>query len=200
MPWVDNHYKWGEFQKERSIIGNEIRSLNLSDRIVIISGDAHMLAVDDGSHSEGGVTVFQAAALDAKPTSKGGPYSHGIWPGRNQYGTLTVQDIGGKICFLFQGWRWLHPNKVSRLVLYDTCNHAVNIPRLYTPSPHMIQRSWKVIKKHMEGSTYELVRRLVIWIDSLTVSVMILVDPSTGFVFSYTLSCYKDFMCRNFAQ
>ena len=44
----------------------------------MISGD-HM---DDVSFSPGNFPVFHAASLDAKPTSKGGPYSHGIYPGK----------------------------------------------------------------------------------------------------------------------
>jgi hypothetical protein len=49
-----------------------IQALGLSSRMLMIAGDAHMLAFDDGSNSPGGIPVFHAAALDAKPTSKGG--------------------------------------------------------------------------------------------------------------------------------
>jgi len=55
----------------------------------MISADAHMVAIDDGSHSgyaaggRGGFPVFQAAALESPESEKGGPYSIG-----NEHGTL----------------------------------------------------------------------------------------------------------------
>ena len=39
-----------------------------------MSGDAHMLAVDDGSHTPGGFPVMHASPLDKKGSIKGGPY------------------------------------------------------------------------------------------------------------------------------
>ena len=52
-----------------------------------ISGDAHMIAIDDGSNSDyatdGGacIPVFWAGPLDRTPSPKGGPYTHGMFPG-----------------------------------------------------------------------------------------------------------------------
>jgi len=183
MPWVDDHYKWGEFPEERRKIGSLIEELGLSDRIVIVSGDAHMVAVDDGSHSVGRVKVFQAAALDAKPTTKGGPFSHGVWPGRNQYGTLEVRDIGdGRVCFFFQGWRWKRDQTLARLVRFDTCDSSQNTPFLYTPSPLYVQKTWKRIKKLMEESDLAILRAIVVYVDSTRMTTAILQDPQFVFV------------------
>jgi hypothetical protein len=152
--------------------------MNLNNRLIIISGDAHMLAVDDGSHSRGGVKVFHAAALDAKPTTKGGPYSHGVWPGRNQYGTMEVRDMGDRICFVFQGWRWKRDKVLSRMVIYDTCNDDVNQEFLYTPSPLFIQRLWKRFKLVVEED-YRLgfLYPFIVLIDSSRLTLHSLLEP-----------------------
>jgi hypothetical protein len=42
-----------------------------------------------------GFPVFHAAALDRPGSVKGGPYSHGAFPGSGQYGRLEVDDDGG---------------------------------------------------------------------------------------------------------
>jgi hypothetical protein len=183
MPWIDDHYKWGEFPEERMKIGSLIRKYNLSERLIIVSGDAHMLAVDDGTHSVGGVKVFQAAALDAKPTTKGGPYSHGVWPGRNQYGSMSVLDMGSKICFTFRGWRYLQSTKSLRqIVLFDSCNSSLNKPNLYRPSPFFIQKGWKTMKRYLEQSDVGLARRFVLYIDSSSVT-FYSIGPAYAFSF-----------------
>ena len=70
----------------------------------MISGDAHMVAIDDGSHSgyahggRDGFPVFHAAALESSGSVKGGPYSHGNRAGgpgngiagRGQFGPFEV--------------------------------------------------------------------------------------------------------------
>lgn len=166
LPWIDDHFKWGEFNDEREEIASWIKELGLQDKMIIVSGDAHMLAVDDGSHAAGGVKVFHAAAIDAKPTTKGGPYSHGVWPGRNQYGTIEVRDLGDHICFRFQGWKWKSSHKLARLVQFDTCDTSLNTPLLYKPSPYVVQKFWKVLKGYLESSKLDYARHFVLWVDS----------------------------------
>ena len=67
----------------------------------MLSGDAHMIAIDDGTNSNysdsetGGFPVFHAGALTRSGSYKGGPYSHGAFPGSGQYGIMTVEDNGG---------------------------------------------------------------------------------------------------------
>ena len=158
--------------------------MDLSSRMIILSGDAHMLAVDDGSHSVGGVKVFHAAALDAKPTTKGGPYSHGVWPGSNQYATMDVRDNGSEVCFLFQGWRWKRDKVLARLVSFDTCDAAINTPFLYTPSPLAVQRFWKRVKLFIEAHELSFVASFVVWLDSSRINYHSLTDPTvmTGMV------------------
>jgi GTPase SAR1 family protein len=81
--------------------------------IVMLSGDAHAVAIDDGTNSgyaaggAGGFPVIHAGALDRAPRSKGGPYSHGAFPGGGQFGTLRVDDDGGpEVTVTLRGLDW----------------------------------------------------------------------------------------------
>jgi hypothetical protein len=79
----------------------------------MVAGDAHMVAIDDGSHSGyaagggGGFPVVHAAALDRPGSLKGGPYSEGAFPGGGQFGLLTVHDDGGdEVAVTLRGLTW----------------------------------------------------------------------------------------------
>jgi len=102
---------WGGYTTERTTISNFITTNGLIGRIVIISGDMHALAYDDGTSVNNipGVKVIQAAALDREGSSKGGPYKVG--PVRSpasgdvsQYGLIDIADTGtGNIGVRFRG-------------------------------------------------------------------------------------------------
>ena len=67
----------------------------------MLSGDAHMLAIDDGTHntyggSGPGFPVFHAGALDRPGSLKGGPYSEGAVPDGGQFGVIEV-DASSRI-------------------------------------------------------------------------------------------------------
>jgi hypothetical protein len=107
VPWIaapgpgsDN---WGSYAHEREDIANHIQRLGLTRRLVMLSGDAHMLAIDDGTHSNyatdaspgaRGFVVMHAAPLDRRTSMKGGPYSHGVSRQRGQFGLLDIADDG----------------------------------------------------------------------------------------------------------
>jgi alkaline phosphatase D len=112
VPWIAQTGKtgdgWARYCDERREIAKHIDSLDLTPRLVMLSGDAHMLALDDGRHSNyatdgctfseiaRGFPVFQAAAFDRRGTIKGGPYSPGFpVPGPGHFGLVTVTDEGG---------------------------------------------------------------------------------------------------------
>lgn len=106
VPWIAPSQAgadhWGGFSRERQEIADFIESNDIQG-MLMLSGDAHMLAIDDGSNNrfatagEGpGFPVMHAAALDRVGSSKGGPYSHGTAPGRGQFGLVTVEDQGGE--------------------------------------------------------------------------------------------------------
>ena len=100
VPWIDDRNTsdgWTYYRNERREITNFIIKHNLQQRMCMLCGDAHMLAIDDGSHSfnsdaEGpGFPVMHAAALDRGGSVKGGPYSHGRKAGPGQFGRMDVR-------------------------------------------------------------------------------------------------------------
>jgi hypothetical protein len=103
-PWIapadEGRDDWGGYAGERRRIADAIAEAG-THNLVMLSGDAHMVALDDGTNSDystadgGGFPVLHAAALDRPGSVKGGPYSHGAFPGAGQYGVLTVRDDGG---------------------------------------------------------------------------------------------------------
>lgn len=109
FPWVaptsGSADHWGGYNTQRQEIAGFIDTHELSDRIVIISGDAHMLAFDDGTNSAGGVPVCQCAPFFRTNSTKGGPYTHGPFTqSQSQYGRFDVTDVGtGPIEFRFRG-------------------------------------------------------------------------------------------------
>ena len=113
-PWINGpggpNYKcnekdnWGGYPEERTKIADFIKQHQIP--VFILSGDAHMVAIDDGTNSDyatgGGasIRIFHAAALDRPGSYKGGPYSLGYSREEGQYGVIEVKDDGGKqVCF-----------------------------------------------------------------------------------------------------
>jgi phosphodiesterase/alkaline phosphatase D-like protein len=115
VPWIApaaaSRDDWGGFASERADIANFIAD-NRIDNLMLLAGDAHMIAVDDGSNSDysasGGAAfpVFQAGALDRPGSVKGGPYSEGTYPGPGHYGLVTVEDGGTEMSVRLSGRDW----------------------------------------------------------------------------------------------
>jgi alkaline phosphatase D len=112
---------WGAFAFERTEIANFIRN-NQIHGLAILHGDAHMLAADDGSHSDyasgGGakIPVMGAAPLDQSPSIKGGPYSQGVYKARRGegcFGYVQVRDEGSKITVQFSGRNQLNEERIA---------------------------------------------------------------------------------------
>jgi phosphodiesterase/alkaline phosphatase D-like protein len=103
---------WGGFAEERAQIADFIAD-NGIDNLLLLAGDAHMLAIDDGSNSDysarggAGFPVMQAGALDRPGSVKGGPYSEGTYPGAGHYGLVTFTDDGASISVQLSGRNWL---------------------------------------------------------------------------------------------
>jgi hypothetical protein len=101
-PWIsaDSTDAWSGFPDERRQIADALAEAGVQN-LVMVSGDAHMVAIDDGTNSDystaggGGFPVLHGAALDRPGSFKGGPYSHGAFPGSGQYGRLEIADDGG---------------------------------------------------------------------------------------------------------
>ncbi len=117
VPWITKRDEstregWAPFARERRRIADAIVRLGLVERLVMLSGDAHMLAMDDGTHSQystlagapaRGFVVAHAAPMDRRPTRKGGPYSHPEVTRNGQYGVMDVHDDGARVRVRLQG-------------------------------------------------------------------------------------------------
>lgn len=103
-PWIDpagvGKDTWGGFAAERRELSDFIVEHDIQG-LVMLSGDAHAVAIDDGTHSDystnggGGFPVMHAAPLDKHGGVKGGPYSEGVYAESGQFGLVTVTDDGG---------------------------------------------------------------------------------------------------------
>jgi phosphodiesterase/alkaline phosphatase D-like protein len=137
FPWIgdasDDHGGWADYPTARRQLANLIKQRNVTN-LCQIGADAHMLAIDDGSHSgyaslpgapgKGGFPVFVAGPLDNQGSKKGGPYSHGkssptggapgdgvastgLFSSNRQFGLCEVvyQDANSLPVIKWSGWR-----------------------------------------------------------------------------------------------
>ena len=116
VPWIVEEEAgadhWGGYPEERPGLADHIASHGI-DNLVMLAGDAHMLAFDDGSNSDyasagrAGFPVIHAGALDRPGSTKGGPYSEGAIPGAGQFVLMTVLDDGGpEVLVRWSGRDW----------------------------------------------------------------------------------------------
>jgi hypothetical protein len=123
VPWIDpasaGADDWAGFSNERADLADFIAEHDL-DNILMVGGDAHMIAIDDGTNtdysSEGGAgfPLFHAGALDRAGSDKGGPYSEGSYPGPGHFGLIDVLDDGGdEITVTLRGMTWEDDEVVS---------------------------------------------------------------------------------------
>jgi hypothetical protein len=119
LPWIGaSGEAWASYTHERRELADFIAANDI-DNLCMISGDAHMLAIDDGSHSDystsgfPGFPVMHGAALDQTGSVKGGPYSQGTSPGGGQFGLMTVTDTGDSIVVHWSGRNYLDAELVS---------------------------------------------------------------------------------------
>lgn len=111
-PWIGDRKdsdNWSAYAEQRKRIATAIgdRCANL----LMVSGDAHMIAIDDGERTGyagdgSGFPVLHAAALDRLGSVKGGPFSHGKYPGAGQFGLVTVVDRDHEIDIELSGRNW----------------------------------------------------------------------------------------------
>ena len=113
---------WSAYAAERLAISDAIASAGVRN-LIMVAGDAHMLAVDDGSNTDfstlagiakgnstarAGFPLFQVAPLTGYGSSKSGPYSHGCWGYQyfvnHHFGIVDVDDgDSSTVCVSFKG-------------------------------------------------------------------------------------------------
>ncbi len=108
---------WGGYTDERTELANFFRDNDIRN-MFILSGDAHMVAVDNGDNADFATgtpnahryPIFQAAAINNFGSNKGGTYSEGVWTNpfvtSGQYGLVTVtDDLDSTVCVEFKAYR-----------------------------------------------------------------------------------------------
>ncbi len=115
VPWVADEAEgadhWGGYPDERRRISNVIAEHDI-DNLLMVSGDAHMVAIDDGTNTDysdtgnAGFPLLHAAALDRPGATKGGPYSVGAIGGSGLYAVVDVTDDGSAIEVAVQAKRY----------------------------------------------------------------------------------------------
>lgn len=98
---------WGSYRTERTELLEFIRDEDIRN-VVIVSGDMHALAFDDGRATESYVPgvripVFHAGSLTRNGSEKGGPYSGGVSEGSGRYGLLEISDNGSVVSATYRG-------------------------------------------------------------------------------------------------
>jgi hypothetical protein len=106
VPWVaeadEGADHWGGYDDERRLIADVIAEHDI-DQLLMLSGDAHMVAIDDGTNTDysmsgdAGFPLLHAAPLDRPGSIKGGPYSVGAVGESGQYGLVEIDDDGDTI-------------------------------------------------------------------------------------------------------
>jgi hypothetical protein len=133
-PWIGREIPgddyWGGFPQQRRRIANFIAE-NSINNLIMISGDAHMIAIDDGSNSDysdqggAGFPVFLAAALDRWGSTKGGPFSQGCYTYSEywveQFGIMEVYYDNKTTCLTWKGYRTLSDTQTELLVTWQKC-------------------------------------------------------------------------------
>ena len=108
VPWITKNepgsgHGWEPYSHERTIIADMIEQFGLTHRLIMLSGDGHMVAIDDGTNSnyasgsapnERAFPVIHGAPLHRFPRIKGGPYSHGVFAPKRWFPLLTAKQFG----------------------------------------------------------------------------------------------------------
>jgi len=110
-PWLGpSSDTWGGFPAEQAAIIDMLDGHGWLDRMVMVSADKHVNAIDSGRPGSGGEAYggfpnMVCASLDATPGSYTTQYDGGMWPARGQYGTVAVRDTGTSITLTATAWR-----------------------------------------------------------------------------------------------
>jgi hypothetical protein len=129
VPWIGDATAgadgWAGYATERAELADFVADHDI-DRLLMLSGDAHMVAIDDGTNSgyatdgSPGFPVLHAGALDRPGHTKGGPYSVGAIPGGGQFGVVEIgHEPDGGIVVRLTGRNWQGETLLE---------HAVAIP------------------------------------------------------------------------
>lgn len=107
-PWLGSSSDtWAGFSSERDTIAGWLEAGDWPRRMHMITADMHTLAISSAAGNPyGGFPIAICAALDATPRdSPNLLWDGGMWPGREQYATVQVDDSGDDIALTTTLWR-----------------------------------------------------------------------------------------------
>lgn len=106
-PWLGlSSDTWAGFVDEQATIAGWLEAGDWPRRMLMINADAHTLAISSAAgNPHGGFPVVLCAGLDASPHTWTSQYDMGMWPGREQYATVRVDDSGDDISLTATVWR-----------------------------------------------------------------------------------------------
>lgn len=129
VPWVadaeEGGDSWSGYTTERALIANHIAD-NGIDNLLMVSGDAHMVAIDDGSHTNyssspgPGFPLLHVAALDRPGSEKGGPYTHGPIAGGGQFAVVDIADSDNRLDVTLRAMNWRSETLLRHEFAVDT--------------------------------------------------------------------------------
>ena len=126
VPWIginedplDSTDAWWGFTKQRRRISNFLSSDQLPKRnVLVIAGDSHMLAFDNGSHTYKGdaagdeaysFPILQTGPLDRFGSFKGGPFSQGCFAQKfernHQYSVIEYSRGDDNPCLVITAYK-----------------------------------------------------------------------------------------------
>src|SRR5690606_4910291 len=100
--WHDDD-TWAAFTTERQEIADHIATNGLGSKVFVLTGDAHAMAHDDGTHGDFSTTnaapvkTFMAAPMDRSAIVRGDNWTHGVYAAAGQYGLFDFTDDGDTI-------------------------------------------------------------------------------------------------------
>jgi hypothetical protein len=109
-PWLSpGGDSWGVFTSERAELVAMLDTHGWLGRMLMVHGDRHALGIGSGALNDfGGFPILQAASLDSGPSAPLTEERFDIGPdtpGRGQWGTVTVEDLGPVIRVTLAGWQ-----------------------------------------------------------------------------------------------
>ena len=115
VPWIaearEGADHWGGYTAERELIADHVADGGI-DNLLMICGDAHMVAIDDGTNTDysssqgAGFPLAQAAPLDRPGGVKGGPFTQGPITDSGQYVVVDVTPEADRTVVDVVAKRW----------------------------------------------------------------------------------------------
>jgi len=140
-PNVDGN-KWYQHTGERTEIANFLKDNHIRG-FSAIGGDAHMVAIDDGSNTDfstgggAGFPIIHAAPIGNKNSYKGGPYSEGANHNTDrQYGAMEFEDRTNELISTFL---CLNGESKTNIII------STHTDNLGNPLKHVFTNSWPLI-------------------------------------------------------